>query len=141
MPSPWLISTHTMHTPSPWMTSSHPTHSNVSIAGQPPRSKHPCLHFWPAHTNVSIAGQHPPSKHPCLHLWPASTHQGHCCASPGRGLSTSSTEIGYLTKVSWPPGLPHCNLYYEPGIPGRRKKKISPLGHPYAAQGPITPSL
>merc|ERR1712121_79407 len=77
MPSPWLISTHTMHTPSPWMISSHPTHS--------------CLHCWAAHTNVSIAGQHPPSKHPCLHLWPASTHQGHCCASPGRGLSTSST--------------------------------------------------
>merc|ERR1712035_100983 len=45
----------------------------------------------PAHTHVPIAGQHPPSKHPCLHFWPAITHQGHCCASPGRGLSTSST--------------------------------------------------
>ena len=92
----------------------HNTHS-ISMAEQHDPT-HRCLHRWPtptqqapmsplltstqpAHTHVSIAGQHPPSKHPCLHLWPASNHQGHCCASPGRGLSTSSTPKLVILQI------------------------------------------
>merc|ERR1711980_3886 len=85
--------------PSPWLISTHPQHTQVSIAGQHPPSKHPCFHFWPARAHVSIAGQHPPSKHTCLHLWPASTHQGHCYASPGCGLSTSSTPNLVILQI------------------------------------------
>merc|ERR1712121_95485 len=76
---------------SPLFASTHRVHTHVSNSGQhaPMAPLLSSTHL--AHTHGSIAGQHPPSAHPCFHFWPASTHQGHCCASPGRGLSTSST--------------------------------------------------
>merc|ERR1712216_973718 len=89
--SPLLISTHPcLHCSpaptecthmSPFLASAHPwLHCLAAPTEHTPMS--PFLDSThPAHTHVSISDQQAPTN----------AHQGHCCASPGRGLSTSST--------------------------------------------------
>ena len=55
----------------------------VSIAAQQPRAGTIAAQQPQASTIVSIAAQQPRAM---------ATHQGHCCASPGRGSSSSSTQ-------------------------------------------------
>ena len=89
--------TPSQHIPmSPLVPNTHPIHTHVSIAAQQPQ----------ASTIVSIAAQQPRAGTIAAQQPRASTivsvaaqqpramatHQGHCCAFPGRGLSTSSTQ-------------------------------------------------
>ena len=118
------------------------THS-ISIPDQHRSSTHPCLHCSPAPTQRTHMSPSLASTHPCLHCWPAPTQRtpmSPFLASKHPPTPTKATavllpavgcsrvvprkypEMCYLTKVSWPPGLPYCNLYYEAGTPGRRKK-------------------
>ena len=120
-----------------------PTRTHVAIAYQHSPSTHPCLHCSPApiqrtrmspslanthpwlhcspaptertHMSPSLASTHPAHTHVSIsgQQAPTNAHQGHCCVSPGRGLSTSTpklSEICYFTNLSWPPGFPYCNL-------------------------------
>ena len=142
------------HPPSthPWLHCSpsptEGTHMSPSLA-----STNPCLHCLPAptqrtHMSPFLASTHPAHTHVSIsgQQTPTNAYQCHCCVSPGRGLSTSSGpklvtlqicrgRRGFLLVI--------YTMNQEPQDDEKKKttSKISPLGPPYAAQGPIAPSL
>ena len=133
--SPLLTSTHLAHTYG-FIVHQHPpsTHMSPSLA-----STHPCLHCWPAPTqqapmSPSLASKHPPTPTKATAvLLPA--------VGCPRVVPRMRPEMCYFTKVSWPPGLPYCNLYYctkqEPQDDKKKNNNNLPLGPPDAARGPI----
>ena len=102
--SPLLLSNHTPAPLSPLLLSSHGP-VPLLLSNHKPAPLSPLL--------LSSHEQWPPTKATAV-LFPA-------VGCPR--VVPKISEMCSLTNVTWPPGLPYCNLYYEPGTPGRRQQQ------------------
>ena len=147
-----LVRSHPLMWLFPCLASNHPPlRLFLCLASNhPPMWLFLCLasNHLPQRLFLCLASNHPPMLR---FFWPGQQPASMATAVffPAVGcprIVPKISEMCSLTNVTWPPGLPYCNLYYEAGTPGRRQQgqgqgqqqqsgprgSITPLGPPHS---------